>query len=140
MNRLAFLAANLFARITNAFAFVRFGRVIPAYISRNLTDHFLVRALDGDLRVVGDGDFDVLRNRKQDRVRESQTKIEVLALNDRFETNAFDFATGKVIVPTRNGVPDFTAQPGAEKAPTVNFNFGSPAPAASPAATTAATP
>src|SRR3984893_6898428 len=34
--------------------------------------------------------------------------------------------------------PYFTAQPGAEKAPTVNFNFGSPAPAASPAATAAA--
>ena len=31
--------------------------------------------------------------------------------------------------------PYFAAQPGAEKAPTVNFNFGSPAPAASPAAT-----
>src|SRR5438874_13597715 len=31
--------------------------------------------------------------------------------------------------------PYFTAQPGAEKAPTVNFNFASPAPAASPAAT-----
>src|SRR6266496_814919 len=31
--------------------------------------------------------------------------------------------------------PFFTAQPGAERAPTVNFNFGSPAPAASPAAT-----
>ena len=36
--------------------------------------------------------------------------------------------------------PYFTAQPGAERAPTVNFNFGSPAPAASPAATAAATP
>jgi len=34
--------------------------------------------------------------------------------------------------------PFFTAQAGAEKAPTVNFNFGSPAP--SPAATAAATP
>ena len=33
--------------------------------------------------------------------------------------------------------PYFAAQPGAEKAPTVNFNFGSPAPA--PAATAAAT-
>ena len=31
--------------------------------------------------------------------------------------------------------PFFTAQQGAEKAPTVNFNFGTPAPAASPAAT-----
>lgn len=31
--------------------------------------------------------------------------------------------------------PFFQAQAGAERAPTVNFNFGSPAPAASPAAT-----
>jgi LemA protein len=37
--------------------------------------------------------------------------------------------------------PFFNAQAGAEKAPTVNFpSFGSPAPAASPAATAAATP
>jgi len=36
--------------------------------------------------------------------------------------------------------PFFQAQAGAERAPTVNFNFGSPAPAASPAATAAATP
>src|SRR5256714_10769275 len=36
--------------------------------------------------------------------------------------------------------PYFTAQPGAETAPAVNFNFGSPAPAASPAATASATP
>ena len=36
--------------------------------------------------------------------------------------------------------PFFNAQQGAERAPTVNFNFGSPAPAASPAATAAATP
>ena len=38
--------------------------------------------------------------------------------------------------------PFFNAQPGAEKAPTVNFNFGSPTPAPSvaPAATAAATP
>src|ERR1700731_2300261 len=34
--------------------------------------------------------------------------------------------------------PFFSAQPGAEKAPTANFNFGSPAPAAPPAATAAA--
>jgi len=36
--------------------------------------------------------------------------------------------------------PFFAAQPGAEKAPNVQFNFGSPAPATSPAATAAATP
>jgi LemA protein len=36
--------------------------------------------------------------------------------------------------------PFFAAQAGAEKAPTVNFNFGSPAPGATPAATASATP
>ena len=36
--------------------------------------------------------------------------------------------------------PFFEATQGAQTAPTVNFNFGSPAPAASPAATAAATP
>ena len=29
----------------------------------------------------------------------------------RGQTNAFDFATGKVIIPTKNGTPDLTAQP-----------------------------
>jgi LemA protein len=36
--------------------------------------------------------------------------------------------------------PFFEAGPGAQNAPTVNFNFNSPAPAASPGATAAATP
>jgi len=36
--------------------------------------------------------------------------------------------------------PFFEASQGAQNAPTVNFNFNSPAPAASPAATAAATP
>jgi LemA protein len=36
--------------------------------------------------------------------------------------------------------PFFNAQPGADKPPAVNFNFGSPAPSAAPAATAAATP
>src|SRR5437868_3007118 len=45
----------------------------------------------------------------------------------RFPTNLI---AGTFGFPPR---PFFAAQPGAEKAPTVNFNFGSPAPAASPA-------
>jgi hypothetical protein len=32
----------------------------------------------------------------------------------RGQTNAFDFATGKIIIPTRNGTPDLTAQPGED--------------------------
>lgn len=34
----------------------------------------------------------------------------------RGQANAFDFATGKIIVPSRGGTPDLTAQPGADKA------------------------
>src|SRR5690349_18272286 len=30
----------------------------------------------------------------------------------RGQTNAFDFSTGKVIIPTKGGVPDLDAQPG----------------------------
>lgn len=54
----------------------------------------------------------------------------------RFPTNMI---AGMLGFPAR---PFFNAQPGAERAPTVNFNFGSPAPAGSPvpAATAAATP
>src|SRR5216117_199404 len=52
----------------------------------------------------------------------------------RFPTNTI---AGTFGFPPR---PFFAAQQGAEKAPTVNFNFGSPAPAASPAATPAVTP
>src|SRR5437899_10817615 len=52
----------------------------------------------------------------------------------RFPTNTI---AGMFGFPPR---PFFAAQQGAEKAPTVNFNFGSPAPAASPAATPAVTP
>lgn len=60
----------------------------------------------------------------------------------RFPTNLI---AGMLEFPPR---PFFNAQPGAQNAPTVNFNFGSPAPAASaapavsvaPAATAAATP
>ena len=52
----------------------------------------------------------------------------------RFPTNMI---AGMFGFPPR---PFFAAQQGAEKAPNVQFNFGSPAPAASPAATAAATP
>jgi hypothetical protein len=34
----------------------------------------------------------------------------------RGQSNAFDFATGKIIIPARNGTPDLTVQPGAAAA------------------------
>src|SRR5207253_6015611 len=63
----------------------------------------------------------VERNNFNAAVQEYNTAVR------RFPTNLI---AGMFGFPPR---PFFAAQPGAEKAPTVNFNFGSPAPAASPA-------
>jgi len=65
----------------------------------------------------------VERNKFNEVVQSYNTRVRSFPMN--FIAGMFGFAPR----------PYFTAQPGAEKAPTVNFNFGSPAPAASPAAT-----
>ena len=65
----------------------------------------------------------VERNKFNEVVQSYNTQVRSFPTN--FIAGIFGFAPR----------PYFTAQPGAEKAPTVNFNFGSPAPAASPAAT-----
>ena len=70
----------------------------------------------------------VERNKFNEVVQNYNTQVRSFPTN--FIAGMFGFAPR----------PYFTAQPGAEKAPTVNFNFGSPAPAASPAATAATTP
>src|ERR1051326_5404143 len=70
----------------------------------------------------------VERNKFNEVVQGYNTQVRSFPTN--FSAGMFGFAPR----------PYFTAEPGAEKAPTVNFNFGSPAPAASPAATAAATP
>src|SRR5690349_17017217 len=88
LDRLAFLATDLFAGVADTFALVRLRRVITANVSSDLADNFFVRALDRDLRVVRHRDFDVFRNRKQDWMRKAETEIQVLALNGGFETDA----------------------------------------------------
>jgi LemA protein len=70
----------------------------------------------------------VERNKFNEVVQSYNTQVRSFPTN--FIAGMFGFAPR----------PYFAAQPGAEKAPTVNFNFGSPAPAASPASTAAATP
>src|SRR5207237_10681302 len=88
--RLAFVAADLPAGVTRALALVRLRRVIAANVRRNLADKFLVRALKHDRGLIGDGDFNVLWNRTQDRVRKTETKIEIRSLHCRFKTDALD--------------------------------------------------
>jgi hypothetical protein len=43
-------------------------------------------------------------------------EVNSMLVGIRGQSNAFDFATGKIIIPTVNGTPDLTAQPGADKA------------------------
>ena len=70
----------------------------------------------------------VERNNFNSAVQEYNTALE------RFPTNMLNKMFGF------KERPFFAAEAGSEKAPSVNFNFGSPAPAAAPAATAAATP
>ena len=76
------------------------------------------------------------------------TENRISVERNKFNTTVQDYNVGVRRFPTNMiaGLfgfaprPFFAAQKGAENAPTVNFNFSSPAPAGSPAATAAATP
>src|SRR6266516_1963385 len=71
------------------------------------------------------------------------TENRISVERNNFNTAVQDFNTAVRRFPTNaiagmfgfSSRPFFASQPGAEKAPAVNFNFGSPAPATSPAAT-----
>src|SRR4030095_12796206 len=91
LNGLAHLATNLLARVTNAFALVRFRRVKATDVRRHLANQLFVHALHGNLRVFGDCDFNVFRNRKWDWMRETQTQVKGRSLDGSLETNSFDF-------------------------------------------------
>lgn len=43
-------------------------------------------------------------------------EVNSMLVGIRGQSNAFDFATGKIIIPTRGGTPDLAAQPGAAEA------------------------
>ena len=79
-----------------------------ADIRGHLADELLVDAFDRDLGVFRHRDFDVLRNWKQDRVGFAEAQIEVLALDRRLESDAFDlellreaFADARTMLVTR---------------------------------------
>src|SRR4029077_16069701 len=77
LNSLAHLAANLLARIAHAFAFIRLRLIETANVRGHLTHQLLVDSLNDDLIAFSNCDFDFFRNRKQNRVRKTQTQIEV---------------------------------------------------------------
>src|SRR6266571_2384446 len=75
LNGLAHFAANLLARVADAFALVRFRRIKPTDVRRHLSDQFFIGALDRNFCVVRDCDFNVVRNRKRNRMRETKAKV-----------------------------------------------------------------
>ena len=85
LNGFAFLTHDLFARVANTFSFVRIRRVIAADICRHVPDEMFVDPFDFYLRVFSDGDFDSLRNRKENVMRETKVQFQDLALQRRFE-------------------------------------------------------
>src|SRR5678815_4683016 len=80
---LRFLQLDLLARIPHALALVRLRRTEVADVGGNLADLLHVRALDDDFRLARRFDGDALGRGVDDRVREAERQIQVLALRRR---------------------------------------------------------
>src|SRR5690242_18366354 len=77
---LRFLELDVLTGVTNALALVRLGLTIATDLGGHLADLLLVRALDQDLRLRRGLDRDALGRRVDDRVREAERQVQVLAL------------------------------------------------------------
>src|ERR1041384_7262629 len=113
-HRLAGFAADLLGDVPDAFALVRLGWIEATDARGNFTDQLLVRAFNRDLRLlvlrVRDGDLDVLRNRKRNRMGIAQRHLQVLSLHRRTETDALDEQLLRIaIVDALDHVGDETA-------------------------------
>src|SRR5436190_652663 len=71
LNSLALLAANYLAGITHTFSLVRLRRIVASNVRSHLAHGFLIHTLHLDLRIFRYGNFDVLGNREQNRMRET---------------------------------------------------------------------
>src|ERR1700752_2673909 len=78
---LGFLQRDLLARVAHAFALVRLRRAKTPDLSGHLADLLPVDALDQDFCLARRFDRDALRDRKGDRVRETEREIERLPLH-----------------------------------------------------------
>src|SRR6266513_6502901 len=90
LNSLALFATNLLARVADAFALVRFRRIKATDVRGHLANQFFVYALNCNLRIIGDSDLDVCRNRKRNRMRETEAQVKDGTLNGSLETYSFD--------------------------------------------------
>src|SRR5690348_10377810 len=90
LNRLAFLALDVFAHVTHAFAFVRLRRVIGTQLGSHQANDLFVGTFDCDLRIFFDSHLDLVRYGIINRVRIAEGHVHDLALDRGFETNALD--------------------------------------------------
>src|SRR5580700_10941953 len=72
---LAFLAPDLLVAVAHALALVGFGRAERADLRRDLADQALVHAFHLDRGRPLTGDFDALRHRIDDRMREAEAYL-----------------------------------------------------------------
>src|SRR6185312_5953660 len=91
LNSLAFLALDVFAHITHAFAFIRFRRIERTQLGSHLADNLFVGAFNRDFGVFFHHHFDLVRNGIIDRVRIAEGHVHGLALHGGLETDALDF-------------------------------------------------
>src|SRR6476660_2601986 len=124
LNCLAFFATNLLARVANTFALVRFWRIKTSDIRCNMAHQFFINALDGDLGVICHRGFDVLRNRKCNRMRETEAQVEVRSLDGRSKTDPFDFQLlREPFADSLNHVEDKTARKSVQRFCATRFRF-----------------
>src|SRR5579875_977240 len=104
---LAGLLLQPLAGNANAFLLVRVGRTQRAKIRRDLPDLILVRAGDGQMRLLFDGDLYAFGNRKFHRVRIPECEDDVLALHFGAVADAHDIELLlESLGDPRNGVGD----------------------------------
>src|SRR5688572_9052826 len=84
---LRFLQLDLFARVAHALALVGLRRAEIADVRGDLADLLHVRALDDDLGLAGRLDRDAFGRGVNDRVREAERQVQVLALRLRAVTD-----------------------------------------------------
>src|SRR5208282_4533278 len=91
LHSLAFLAPHFLVGVADSLALVRFGRVEAADFSRDLADHLLAGAFDGDLGVFLNRDLDLVWDRIIDGMGIAEGEVDVAALDDGLEADALDF-------------------------------------------------
>src|SRR5208282_3064111 len=91
LDRLAFLALDVFANVTDTLAFVGFRRIKGAQFRGDFAHQHLVRPLNRQLRILLDRHFDLVGDVVINRMRVTERHVDNFALHGGLETDALDF-------------------------------------------------